>query len=103
MPRIPGVSWEQAVRAFRTIGYVIVREGKHTVMSNGATLLTIPRHNPHQLHGRHRAFGMLIVIKLNGVVIIEYRANFLERDTMLFEISASLSGIPKRNPFITTL
>jgi len=46
---------------------------------------------------------MLIVIKLNGVVIIEYRANFLERDTMLFEISASLSGIPKRNPFITTL
>lgn len=30
----------------RKIGYRIVREGKHTVMSDGVTRLTIPRHNP---------------------------------------------------------
>ena len=46
MPRIPGIHWEEAVRALRKIGYRTVREGKHTVMSNGATRLTIPRHNP---------------------------------------------------------
>lgn len=34
------------VRVFRKLGYRIVREGKHTVMSNGEIRLTIPRHNP---------------------------------------------------------
>ena len=46
MPRIPGVSTEEAIRVLRKIGYRIVREGKHTVMSDGVTRLTIPRHNP---------------------------------------------------------
>ena len=27
-------------------GFVIVRQGSHTVMSNGHVRLTIPRHNP---------------------------------------------------------
>ena len=46
MPCIPGISWEEAVRTLRKIGYRTVREGKHSVMSNGVTRLTIPRHNP---------------------------------------------------------
>lgn len=46
MPRVPGVRWEEAVRAFLKIGYRVVREGKHTAMSNGVTRLTIPWHNP---------------------------------------------------------
>lgn len=46
MPRIPGINPEQAVRAFERLGYRIVRQGKHIVMSNGATRLAIPRHTP---------------------------------------------------------
>lgn len=46
MPRIPGVSHRQAVRAFRKAGFGIVREGKHTVMSDGRRIRTIPRADP---------------------------------------------------------
>jgi len=44
MPRIPGISCEQAIRVFGKLGYKVIREGKHTVMSDGVTRLTIPRH-----------------------------------------------------------
>ena len=46
MPRIPGVNSEQAIRALTRIGYRVIREGKHVVMSDGVTRLSIPRHNP---------------------------------------------------------
>jgi predicted RNA binding protein YcfA (HicA-like mRNA interferase family) len=46
MPRIPGVSSDAAVRALGKIGYRVIRQGKHVVMSNGQVRLTIPRHNP---------------------------------------------------------
>ncbi len=46
MPRIPGVNSEQAVRAFQKIGYRVIRQGKHIIMSNGITRLSIPRNNP---------------------------------------------------------
>ena len=46
MPKIPGISAEQAVRVFEKLGYRIIRQGKHIVMSDGITRLTIPRHNP---------------------------------------------------------
>jgi len=46
MPKIPGISPEQAVRALEKTGYRVVRQGKHIVMSDGITRLTIPRHNP---------------------------------------------------------
>jgi predicted RNA binding protein YcfA (HicA-like mRNA interferase family) len=46
MPRIPGISHKRAVDALRKAGFEVVREGKHTVMSNGARIVTIPRHNP---------------------------------------------------------
>jgi len=42
-PRRPS---PQAIRALEKAGFRIVREGKHTVMTNGERLLTIPRHNP---------------------------------------------------------
>lgn len=45
MPKIPGVNHTQAVRALQKIGYLIIREGKRIVMSNGENRLTIPRHN----------------------------------------------------------
>ncbi len=46
MPKIPGVNYAQAIRALRKAGFEVVREGKHTVMSDGGRILTIPRHNP---------------------------------------------------------
>ena len=46
MPRLPGVHHLRAVAALEKVGFRIVRQGKHVVMSNGARMLTIPRHNP---------------------------------------------------------
>ena len=46
MPKIPGVNCEEAVRAFKKLGYRIVRQGKHVILPVGVTRLGIPRHNP---------------------------------------------------------
>jgi predicted RNA binding protein YcfA (HicA-like mRNA interferase family) len=46
MPKIPGISHGQAIRALRKAGFEMVREDKHTVMSDGGRILTIPRHHP---------------------------------------------------------
>jgi len=44
--KIPGVNHLDAVRALEKAGFVIKRQGKHVVMSDGIRILTIPRHNP---------------------------------------------------------
>lgn len=46
MPRLPGISQKQDVRVFQMLGYRVVRESGHMIMSNGATRLVIPRHDP---------------------------------------------------------
>lgn len=46
MPKIAGVNHLDAVRALEKVGFRIVRQGKHIVMSDGTRILTIPRHNP---------------------------------------------------------
>jgi predicted RNA binding protein YcfA (HicA-like mRNA interferase family) len=46
MPKIPGVSADQAVRALKKAGFVTLRQGRHIVMSNGHVRLTLPRHDP---------------------------------------------------------
>ena len=46
MPKIPGVNHLEAVRALEKVGFRILRQGKHIVMSDGIRILTIPRHNP---------------------------------------------------------
>jgi predicted RNA binding protein YcfA (HicA-like mRNA interferase family) len=46
LPSIPGVNHLNAVRALEKAGFRIVRQGKHIVMSDGARIVTIPRHNP---------------------------------------------------------
>lgn len=46
MPRIPGIGQRDAVRVFEKLGYKIVRQSGHIVMSNGATHLVLPRHSP---------------------------------------------------------
>jgi predicted RNA binding protein YcfA (HicA-like mRNA interferase family) len=46
MPKLPGVRHQDAVRVFEKLGYRIIRQGGHIVMSNGETRLVIPRANP---------------------------------------------------------
>jgi predicted RNA binding protein YcfA (HicA-like mRNA interferase family) len=46
MPKLPGVNHLDAVRALQKVGFWIIRQGKHIVMTNGTRVLTIPRHNP---------------------------------------------------------
>ena len=46
MPKRPGVRHLDAIRVFEKLGYRIIRQGGHIVMSNGETRLIIPRANP---------------------------------------------------------
>ncbi len=46
MPKIPGVNHLDAIKALQKAGFRIVRQGNHTVMSDGVRIVTIPRHNP---------------------------------------------------------
>jgi predicted RNA binding protein YcfA (HicA-like mRNA interferase family) len=46
MPKLPGVNHLDAVRALRKAGFVVVRQGKHIIMSNGTRKVIIPRNNP---------------------------------------------------------
>jgi predicted RNA binding protein YcfA (HicA-like mRNA interferase family) len=43
---LPGVNHLDAIRAFKKAGYYVAREDKHTIMTNGVSVLVIPRHNP---------------------------------------------------------
>lgn len=67
MPKIPGINSEQAVRALEKIGYRVVRQGKHIVMSDGLTRLTIPRQNPIN------AFTMGAIARDAGLTPDEFR------------------------------
>ena len=67
MPKLPGISHRRAVRALEKAGYRIVREGKHIVMSNGARILTIPRHNPVN------AFTMGGIVRDAGLTMEDFR------------------------------
>ena len=46
MPKLPGIRHQDAIRTFEKLGYRILRQGGHIVMSNGETRLIIPRANP---------------------------------------------------------
>lgn len=50
MPKLPGVNHKDAIRALEKSDFVVAREGKHTVMTDGERILTIPRHNPINAH-----------------------------------------------------
>ena len=67
MPKIPGVNHLDAVRAFEKAGFVVVRQGKHIVMSNGGRILTIPRHNPVN------AFTLGGIVRDSGLSVEQFR------------------------------
>jgi predicted RNA binding protein YcfA (HicA-like mRNA interferase family) len=46
MPKIAGINHIQAVKALKKAGFIVVRQSKHIIMSDGSTILTIPRAHP---------------------------------------------------------
>jgi predicted RNA binding protein YcfA (HicA-like mRNA interferase family) len=67
MPKIPGINFEQAIRAFEKAGYRVIRQGRHLVMSDGITRLTIPRDNPVN------AFTMASIARDAGFTPAEFK------------------------------
>jgi len=67
VPKVPGVNHLEAVRALEKAGFRIVRQGKHIVMSDGARILTIPRHNPVN------AFTMGGIVRDAGLSVEEFK------------------------------
>jgi predicted RNA binding protein YcfA (HicA-like mRNA interferase family) len=67
MPKIPGVNHLDAVRALEKAGFRIARQGRHIVMTNGARIITIPRHNPVN------AFTMAGIVRDAGMTIERFR------------------------------
>jgi predicted RNA binding protein YcfA (HicA-like mRNA interferase family) len=67
MPRLPGINHKAAIRALEKAGFSIVREGSHTVMSNGSRILTVPRHNPVN------AYTMAQIVKMAGLTIDQFK------------------------------
>jgi len=50
MPKLPGVNHQDAVRAFKKVGFVIARQGKHIIMTNGTRTIVIPRNDSKRVH-----------------------------------------------------
>ncbi len=46
MVDIPSMPHLRVVKVFEKLGYRILRQGKHIVMTDGKSIVTIPRHNP---------------------------------------------------------
>lgn len=67
MPKLAGVNHLDAVRALERAGFRVLRQGKHIVMSDGARVVTIPRHNPVN------AFTMGGLVRDAGLTIEEFR------------------------------
>jgi predicted RNA binding protein YcfA (HicA-like mRNA interferase family) len=46
VPKISGVNHLRAVAALEKAGFRVLRQGAHIIMTDGSSILTIPRHNP---------------------------------------------------------
>ena len=46
MAKVPSLPHLQVVRALKKAGFRVLRQGKHVVMTNDKSIITIPRHNP---------------------------------------------------------
>ena len=70
MPRLPGIGQKDAVRVLEKRGFSIVRQGKHLTLSNGATMVQVPRHTTIN------AFTMGHIARIAGLTPDEFRALF---------------------------
>ncbi|MEM1094754.1 MAG: type II toxin-antitoxin system HicA family toxin [Bacteroidota bacterium] len=67
MPKLPGINHKAAIRALRKAGFDVVRQGKHTIMSDGRRILTIPPANPIN------AFTMAGIVRDSGLTLDEFK------------------------------
>ena len=67
MPKLAGINHLNAVKALEKAGFYVARQGKHIVMTNGARIVTIPRHNPVN------SFTMGGIIRDSGLTIEEFK------------------------------
>ena len=67
MPRIASVNHQDAVRALKKMGFQIIRQGKHIVLTDCTRQVTIPRHNPI------KAFTMGGIVQDAGLTPEEFR------------------------------
>lgn len=67
MPKLSGINHERAIRAFEKAGFWVSRRGKHTTMTNGERIITIPRANPIN------SFTMAGIVKDAGLSIEEFK------------------------------
>jgi predicted RNA binding protein YcfA (HicA-like mRNA interferase family) len=67
MPKLPGIPHQSAVRALQKVGFRIVRQGKHVVMSNGQRIITVPRHDPVN------AITMAGIVRDAGLTLDQFR------------------------------
>lgn len=67
MSKIPGVAHKRAVAAFKKAGFWIARQGKHTTMTDGTRIVTVPRANPIN------SFTMAGIVKDAGLTIDEFK------------------------------
>jgi hypothetical protein len=68
--RLAQITWNQSPScraALEKAGFGILRQGAHTVMTDGTRILTIPRHNPVN------AFTMGGIVRDAGLDLEEFR------------------------------
>ena len=65
--RLPGINHLDAVRAFAKVGFVVKRQGKHIVLSNGERILIVPRNNPV------KPLTMGSIVKASGLTLEEFK------------------------------
>jgi predicted RNA binding protein YcfA (HicA-like mRNA interferase family) len=68
MPKIPGISQRDAVRALGKTGFVIVRQSKHIIMRKGEVTIQIP------CHSEIKATTMGGIAKTAGLTPDQFRA-----------------------------
>ena len=68
VPKLSGVNHLEAVRALEKAGFLVIRQGKHIVMSDGSRQVTLPRHNPI------KSFTMGGIVRDAGLTVEEFRA-----------------------------
>ena len=67
MPKFPGVPHFRAVNALERAGFVVVRKGRHIILSNGLRTVQVPRNNPVN------AYTMAKIIRDAGLTIDEFK------------------------------
>jgi predicted RNA binding protein YcfA (HicA-like mRNA interferase family) len=67
MPKLQGVQHKSAIRAFERLGYRIVRQSKHVVMTDDLHIVVIPRNNPIN------AYTMGRIIRDAGLTLEEFK------------------------------